>query len=152
MTLANFERSIEEKRKFGLDRKTFYEMFERGYAPLNFDADNKKFAKKIARKLLKEFKNCEIMFRKSASRRGYHFTIFKNGKQLFLPIKKVIVIRKRIGDCIGRLSCDILRSEHNLPIGILFDHKAKIGKKFKFATKWKKLEKVGDLNGRNRKS
>jgi len=145
MTLADFEKSIEEKRKFLLDRKTFYEMFEKGYAPLNFDADDKKFAKKIARKLLKNFKNYEILFRKSPSRRGYHFTVFKDGKQVFLPFKKVIQIRKRIGDCYGRLECDILRSKHNLPIGILFNHKAKIGKKFKFATKWRKLEKVGDL-------
>lgn len=143
----NFEEYVEKQKKFLLDRKTFYQMHEIGLAPLNFDADNKKQAKKIARNLLKKFKKngYTIIFRKSASKKGYHFTVLKDGKQLFLPKEKVIRIRKRFGDCYGRLECDILRSKFGLPIGILFNHKAKFGKKFRFAGKWKTLSKISDL-------
>ena len=138
---------VKEARKYWLDRKTYYEFFKKGFAPLNFDADDKSQALKIARKLRKMFgkkKGYAILMRKSSSRRGWHFTVFKDGKQLFLPIKKVLKLRKKIGDCYGRLRCDIVRAKHGLPISILFDHKAKVGKKIKFATSWKEL-KIKDI-------
>ncbi|MCS7106235.1 MAG: hypothetical protein NZ942_02885 [Candidatus Aenigmarchaeota archaeon] len=139
-----FEDYVEEQSKFLLDRKTFFEMHEKGLAPLNFDADDKKQAKKIARILKRMFKGKRycILVRRSPSKKGFHFTIFKDGKQLFLEKNKVLRIRKKVGDCYGRLECDILRSKFNLPIGILFNHKAKFGKKFKFATRWVDLRKV----------
>lgn len=145
--LLPFEKYIEEQRKYLLDQKTLFEMLKKGYAPLNFDADSKKQAKMIARKLLKEFKKSPILFRKSPSRRGYHFTIFDtNGKhQLFLSIRRVLEIRKKYHDCYGRLDCDFLRSRYNLPIGILFNHKAKFGRKVRYATNWKPLRKIGDI-------
>jgi hypothetical protein len=121
-----FEKYIEEQRKYGLDQKTLFTELRRGYAPLNFDADSKKHALKIARALKKKYGKKEdyaIMFRKSSSRRGFHFTIFYRGKQLFLPVDEILKIRKRCFDCYGRLKADIKRAKWKLPISILFHHK-----------------------------
>jgi hypothetical protein len=122
-----FKAYIRKQREYGLDQKTLFAQLKEGKAPLNFDADNKKIAMGIARNLLKRFgvrKNYQIYFRKSSSRRGYHFIVLKKGKQLFLKIRGVIIIRNQIGDCYGRLECDRLRARYtDLPISILFHHK-----------------------------
>lgn len=121
----SFEKYIVEQRKYGLDQKTLFSELKKGKAPLNFDADGKTHAYKIARKLRKKFsgKDYKILFRKSPSRRGFHFTIFYKGKQLFLPVEEVLKIRKRYYDCFGRMKADRVRAEHKLPISILFHHK-----------------------------
>jgi hypothetical protein len=122
-----FNDYIMKQKEYGLDQKTLFENLKQGFAPLNFDADYKKMALAIGRNLLKRFgkrKNYQIFFRKSSSRRGYHFTVFKNGKQLFLTVIGVLRIRNSIGDCYGRLNCDRLRAKYTkLPISILFNHK-----------------------------
>ena len=134
-----FQEYVEKLRRYGLDYKTMFKMLKKGYAPLNFDADNKKQAIKIAKELKKRFgKRYTILFRKSSSRRGYHFTVFKDGKQLFLPAKKVLSIRKKCHDCYGRIEADELRIKHKLPISILFNHK-----NLREATAWRELK--GDL-------
>jgi len=138
-----FEKYIEEQRKYGLDYRTLFLELRKGYAPLNFDADNKTQARKIARsikKLLKVTKSYKILFRKSPSRRGYHFTVLKDEKQLFLPIKKVLRIRKKCFDCFGRMKADKIRAKYNLPISILFNHK-----NFRNATMWRELKYLKEL-------
>jgi hypothetical protein len=140
----NFEDYVREQRKYGLDYETFFANFSRGLAPLNFDADSKKHARKIARLLLKRFKGeYAVLYRKSAGRRGYHFTVFYRGRQLFLPFKKVIALRKRYKDCYGRLWCDMKRMEKNMPISILFNH-YKAGE-IKKAGIWRELRNWKDL-------
>jgi len=139
----SFEDYVTEQRKFGLDYGTLFLELKRGYAPLNFDADNKTHARKIARSIKKLYdvtKCYKILFRKSPSRRGYHFTVLKNGKQLFLPIKKVLRIRRKCFDCFGRMKADKIRAKRGLPISILFNHK-----NLKDATMWRELKYLKDL-------
>lgn len=139
-----FEEYVNEQRKYGLDRARLFSELKKGNAPLNFDADSKTHAKKIARSIKKLYdvtKGYTILFRKSPSRRGYHFTILKDGKQLFLPIKKVLRIRKKCFDCFGRMKADRIRAKHGLSISILFDNK-----NFKNATGWKELKYLKNLN------
>jgi hypothetical protein len=139
-----FNEYVETQRKYGLDQKTLFEKLQKGLAPLNFDADNRKNAKRIARNLLKRFgkrKGYQIFFRKSSSRRGYHFTVFKDGRQLFLTIRGSIKIRHTLGDCWGRIDCDKLRAKHNLPISILFHHKNR-----KEATVYRELKFINQVN------
>ena len=137
-----FEEIIKEQRKYGLDRAKLFSELRKGNAPLNFDADSKSHAKKIARYIKKLYssKGYTILFRKSSSRRGYHFTILKDGRQLFLPIKKALKIRKKCFDCFGRIRADRIRAKHGLSISILFDNK-----NLKNATMWKELKHLKDL-------
>jgi hypothetical protein len=135
-----FEQYVAEQKKYKLDYETLFSEFKKGYAPLNFDADSKKHARKIARVLMKKYKHYTILFRKSPSRRGYHFTIFQYEQQLFLPIKDVLRIRKKCFDCFGRVRADVVRAKNNLPISILFD-----SKNMRDATMWKELKKFGDI-------
>jgi hypothetical protein len=144
ISLSNlsFEETIEKERKYDLDIITRDAMGRIGYAPVNFDSDNKKQAKATAKHLLIFFhhKSFEIYWRKSSTRRGYHFTVFQNGRQLFLPAQISIAIREQAGDCYGRLKADKQRIEHGLPIGVLFN-----GKNGKEATAWRKLVTVKSL-------
>jgi hypothetical protein len=138
-----FEEYIQEQSKYFLDQETMFRMRKIGYAPLNFDADSKTRAKEIARRLLKSKYNkgrYKIFFRKSSSRRGYHFFVFKDGLALFLPVKKVLRIRKIYKDCYGRLRADRLRAERGMVISILFHHKSG-----KSATPLRELNKLSDL-------
>jgi hypothetical protein len=139
----NFEEYIQEQARYLLDQKSLFKFNKIGYAPLNFDADSKKHAKIIARRLLKSKYNkgkYMIFFRKSASRRGYHFFIFHYGVALFLPAKKVLRIRKIFKDCYGRWKADKLRAERGMVISILFHHK-----NFKDATALRHLKHLSDL-------
>jgi hypothetical protein len=137
-----FEDKIAVQRKYGLDLVTINRMIEFGFAPLNFDADSKVIALAIGRKLLKIafHRKWRIMFRKSSSRRGFHFTVFKNDKQLFLPFKEVLKIREKIGDCYGRLDMDRLRAKKGYKISILFNKK-----NYKQASEWEELYYLNEL-------
>lgn len=115
-----------------------------GYAPLNFDTDNKKHAKIVAKKLLKTFgKPYEIYYRISSSGRGMHFKVMLNGMDLYLPKDVVLKIRKRLRDDYSRVKIDRFRFESNSPISILFDKKQIAhGEKIKReAGKWKLFDK-----------
>jgi hypothetical protein len=88
----------------------------------------------------------KILYRRSSSGKGFHFTVFKNGKQLYLPVQQTLRIREQCGDCYGRLNFDKQRIKSKLRIGILFDHKYHKEKRtFKhgFSEEWKYLM---DLN------
>jgi hypothetical protein len=114
------------QRRYGLDQKTLFAKLRKGLAPLNFDVDSKKQAKVVLRRLKRRFKAPKyiILKRKSSSGRGYHFFVFTaEQKQLFLPARKVLRIRKAVGDCYGRLKADECRAKAKLPISILFHHK-----------------------------
>jgi hypothetical protein len=138
-----FEEYIREAGNYDLDYVTLHKKLKKGLAPLNFDSDTKKMSNRIRRNLLKLYKKqgFEVLERKSSNRRGSHFTVFKDGRQLFLPIKKVLRIREKVGDCYGRISCDKLRSKYSkLPISILFNHKAKPFRKYHYPTSWKEVK------------
>jgi hypothetical protein len=139
-----FNEYVKTQRRYWLDRKRLFAMMKKGYAPLNFDADSKKQARMTARKLKERYGNCTILFRKSSSRRGYHFTVFKDGKQLFLKIKDALRERRRCMDCYGRLRADEVRARHGLSISILFD-----SKNFKSATQWRELKSLSQLDSRS---
>jgi hypothetical protein len=137
-----FETYIEEQKKYGLDQQYFLRMNKKGFAPLNFDSDTKVQARKIAKKLLRKYSKSPylILFRKSSSRRGFHFVVFKDSKQLFLKKKEILKIRKKYHDCLGRQFADIERAKRGLAISVLFHHKWS-----KNCTDFISLEKLSDL-------
>jgi len=136
-----FEDYVKEQRKYWLDRKTFFKFFRKGKSPLNFDADNRKQAKEIEENLKKTFKkkNYTILKRTSPTKRGYHFTVLKDGKQLFLSSKRVLKIREKMGDCYGRQKWDKMKLKIALPISILFDYKTRPKEEMKLAGAWKPI-------------
>jgi hypothetical protein len=115
---------IEKERKYGLDVRTRDFQHSIGLAPINFDCDSRKRAKILGMKLKEFFSDpYVILWRKSSSKRGIHFTIFLHGRQLYLDSGFSIHLRRKLGDCLGRVKADIEREKQNLPIGILFSNK-----------------------------
>jgi len=124
----SFEEIVNIKKAIGIDPKTRNNMLKKGYAPLNFDGDNKKQCKIIEKRLkiiFKEMKDIKIYKRTSPSKKGYHYYVFHKNRQLYLPSELVLTIREAVGDCYGRLKADRQRIEMGLPIGILFNVKNK---------------------------
>jgi hypothetical protein len=135
-----FEQIIEKQKQYGLDYATFISMSKRRLAPFNLDSDNLKQTRKIVRKLKKSKYNkggYQVLWRKSSSRRGIHFTIFENGMQCFMPKPRILRIRRLYNDCYGRINCDKIRILKNRPISILFYHKNS-----KSATAWRDLSQL----------
>ena len=144
-----FEDYIEKQREIGIDQEFYMKMKRHNLAPLNFDADTKRQATMTARNLLKRFrkKGYQIFWRKSPSRRGFHFFVFFQGKQLYLPNKTVLNLRKRYGDCYARLRCDRQRAKAGMSISVLFNHKTHNGK-FMVATALRELHYLKDLTSK----
>ena len=113
---------------------------QEGLAMLNFDADNKKHAVKIASILLKIFKTCEIYWRRSSSRKGFHFVVALNRRPVYVPKEIALALREYCYDCFGRLNVDRIRIRQGRQISILFSWKNGMR-----AGDWKKLEKVKDI-------
>lgn len=134
------EDMIAKQKEFNLDYKFFYNKLKSGYSPINFDYDHRVQFRKALKKLKKSRYNklpFQILWRRSASRRGWHLTIFKDGKQYFAPIPSVLRIRKRYFDCMGRICCDKQRVMVGLAISILFN-----SKNSKTATAWRDLSQL----------
>lgn len=139
----SFAEYVVKQREYGLDQLTFFRMRKRGLAPLNFDADTKRQARMIGSNLKKRFgkkKDYLILFRKSPSRRGWHFCVFHKKYQLFLPIKKILRMRKKYGDCYGRQNADKARANNGLAISILFNHKGN-----RWCTAWRDLKYLKEI-------
>lgn len=113
---------------------------EEGLGMLNFDADSKKHALKIASHLLKVFKGCEIYFRRSSSGKGFHFVVAVDGKPLYVDKRLALALRQYCGDCYGRIRVDRQRLAKGRQVSILFSWKN--GRK---AGKWVKIEKLKQL-------
>jgi hypothetical protein len=111
-----------------------------GYAPLNFDADSKKHAIEIAKRILKRFKDYQIYYRRSSSGKGFHFVITINGFPVYLPKQEILRLRKRYKDCYGRIRADKIRMKQGRIISILFDYK-----NFKKAGEWKLLKNLNQI-------
>jgi len=113
---------------------------QEGLAMLNFDADSKKHAIKIASILLKIFKGCEIYWRRSSSGRGFHFVVAINKRPVYVPKEIALALRQYCYDCFGRLSVDKIRLKQGRQISILFSWKN--GKR---AGEWERLNRVKDI-------
>ena len=110
------------------------ENWKKGLSPLNFDCDSFKKAFEVGLKLFLFFD--EVEWRFSSSKRGVHFRVLKNGKQLYIETEKSIYLRMIFGDDPERVAWDLFKYYNNDgPIARLFD--TKNGKK---ASKWKKLD------------
>ena len=110
------------------------ENWKNGFSPLNFDCDSFEKAFEVGFKLLLFFD--EVEWRFSSSKRGVHFRVLKNGKQLYLKTEKSIYLRMIFGDDLERIAWDLFKYYNNDgPIGRLFD--TKNGKR---ASEWKKLD------------
>ncbi|MHA1580962.1 MAG: hypothetical protein ACTSYM_00425 [Candidatus Baldrarchaeia archaeon] len=137
MTFKSFEEWVDRLNKTGMNPDFRNQMAKKGYSPLNFDCDSKERAIEMAKNLYNYFYKLgyEVWWRRSSSGRGFHFTIVKNGKQVYVLTGKALFLRKKFGDCYGRLKCDILRNRYSkLGTGILFNIKNS-----RFAGEWTEL-------------
>jgi len=134
----SFEKWVEKLNERDLNPDYRNQMSKKGYSPLNFDVDTKEWALEVAKNLHNYFTKLgyEVWWRRSSSGRGFHFTIMKDGKQVYVLTGKALFLRRKFGDCYGRLKCDILRNRYSkLGTGILFNIK-----NGRFAGEWRKLD------------
>lgn len=125
------------------DRKELYEQWKKGRSPVNFDCDNVEQVLRTAKFLKYFFHNHRVQYRISASGKGVHFRVLdKRGKQLYLPTRLVLMLRKNLDDP-SRLKWDELKFKKKdklRPVGLLFN-----GKNGRKAGEWKDFNSVGQV-------